>query len=32
MKTFDVKDCEDWRMWLADHHDLESEVWLVFLK
>jgi uncharacterized protein YdeI (YjbR/CyaY-like superfamily) len=32
LKTLDVKTCEEWRQWLAEHHDLESEVWLVFHK
>jgi uncharacterized protein YdeI (YjbR/CyaY-like superfamily) len=32
LKTLDVKTCEEWRKWLAEHHDLESEVWLVFHK
>lgn len=32
LKTLDVRDCEQWRDWLAKHHDSESEVWLVFYK
>ncbi|MBZ5497157.1 MAG: YdeI/OmpD-associated family protein [Acidobacteriia bacterium] len=32
LKTLDVRSCEEWRKWLAEHHDLESEVWLVFHK
>ena len=32
MKTLDVKSSKQWRKWLAEHHDLESEVWLVFHK
>jgi uncharacterized protein YdeI (YjbR/CyaY-like superfamily) len=32
LKTVDVKSCEAWRKWLAKHHDMESEVWLVFYK
>jgi len=32
MKTFDARNCEQWRAWLARHHDSESEVWLVFYK
>ena len=30
LKTFDARDCQQWREWLARHHDSESEVWLVF--
>ena len=32
MKTFDAQTPEQWRKWLAGHHDAESEVWLVFHK
>ena len=32
MKTFLAKSAENWRDWLAEHHDSESEVWLVFHK
>jgi len=32
LKTFDARTPEQWRRWLADHHDSESEVWLVFHK
>ena len=32
LKTLDVQSCEEWRQWLAEHHDSESEVWLVFHK
>jgi uncharacterized protein YdeI (YjbR/CyaY-like superfamily) len=32
MKNFDVGTLEQWRKWLADHHAVESEVWLVFRK
>jgi uncharacterized protein YdeI (YjbR/CyaY-like superfamily) len=32
MKTIDAKTIEDWRQWLAEHHDSESEIWLVFHK
>jgi uncharacterized protein YdeI (YjbR/CyaY-like superfamily) len=32
LKTLDVRTLEDWRRWLADHHDREKEVWLVFHK
>ena len=32
MKTFDAQSSAQWRKWLADHHDAESEVWLIFHK
>lgn len=32
MKTFVAQTVEQWRKWLAKHHDSESEVWLVFHK
>jgi uncharacterized protein YdeI (YjbR/CyaY-like superfamily) len=32
LKTLDVQTLEQWRSWLADHHDSETEVWLVFHK
>jgi uncharacterized protein YdeI (YjbR/CyaY-like superfamily) len=32
MKTLDLSSAAEWRAWLADHHDSESEVWLVFHK
>ena len=32
MKTLDVPGREEWRNWLREHHDLESQVWLVFHK
>ena len=32
LKTLNVQTLEQWRSWLADHHDAESEVWLVFHK
>ena len=32
LKTLDARVPEQWRKWLADHHDTESEVWLVFHK
>ncbi len=31
-KTLEVRTRAQWRMWLAEHHDSESEVWLVFHK
>jgi uncharacterized protein YdeI (YjbR/CyaY-like superfamily) len=32
LKTLDARTPEQWRRWLADHHDSESEGWLVFHK
>lgn len=32
LKTFDARNLQQWREWLAAHHDFESEVWLVFHK
>ena len=32
MKTFCPKNLDQWQQWLADHHDTESEVWLIFHK
>ena len=32
LKTLDARTLEQWRSWLAAHHDSESEVWLVFHK
>lgn len=32
MKTFAARTAEQWRAWLAKHHDSESEVWLIFNK
>lgn len=32
MKTLLVRTHDEWRNWLADHHDSESEIWLVFHK
>ncbi len=32
LKTLDVRSREEWRKWLAEHHDVESAVWLVFHK
>ena len=32
MKTLLVETVEQWRKWLAEHHDSESDVWLVFHK
>ncbi|MDD1718440.1 MAG: hypothetical protein LUQ25_00140 [Methanoregulaceae archaeon] len=30
--TLLVKDRNDWRDWLREHHDKENEIWLVFYK
>jgi uncharacterized protein YdeI (YjbR/CyaY-like superfamily) len=32
MKTLLVKTLDQWRGWLAEHHDSASEVWLIFHK
>jgi uncharacterized protein YdeI (YjbR/CyaY-like superfamily) len=32
VKTFSARTVDQWRNWLAEHHDSESEVWLVFYK
>jgi len=32
MKTVKVKNRAEWRAWLADNHDKESEIWLVYYK
>lgn len=32
MKTFSPKTVDEWRQWLAEHHESESEVWLIFHK
>ena len=32
LKILDARTPVEWRDWLADHHDLASEVWLVFYK
>jgi uncharacterized protein YdeI (YjbR/CyaY-like superfamily) len=32
MKTFSPKTVDQWRQWLAKHHDSEAEVWLIFHK
>ena len=32
MKTLELKTREAWRAWLADHHDKEEEIWLVYFK
>ena len=32
MKTLRVRTADQWRDWLAQHHDSEAEVWLIFHK
>jgi uncharacterized protein YdeI (YjbR/CyaY-like superfamily) len=32
MKTFDPRTLPRWRKWLAEHHDSEAEVWVIFHK
>ena len=32
MKTFVAQTTDQWRKWLEEHHDSESEVWLIFHK
>jgi uncharacterized protein YdeI (YjbR/CyaY-like superfamily) len=32
VKTFVAETADQWRKWLVEHHDTESEVWLVFYK
>ena len=32
MKTFIAQTADHWRKWLDEHHDSESEVWLIFHK
>ena len=32
MKTLHVRTRNDWRSWLSEHHDTESEVWLIIYK
>jgi uncharacterized protein YdeI (YjbR/CyaY-like superfamily) len=32
VKTVVAQDADQWRKWLDEHHDSESEVWLVFHK
>lgn len=32
MKTLYVTEREEWRRWLAEHHDKESEVWLIYYR
>ena len=32
MKTLLVRTVDNWREWLSEHHDSETEVWLIFYK
>jgi len=32
IRTLDVRTRRQWRKWLEEHHDLESEIWVVFYK
>jgi uncharacterized protein YdeI (YjbR/CyaY-like superfamily) len=32
IETLDVQSRQEWRKWLQEHHDLTSEIWLVFHK
>jgi len=32
VKTFVAQTADQWRKWLDEHHDSESEVWLIFYK
>jgi uncharacterized protein YdeI (YjbR/CyaY-like superfamily) len=32
LSTLDVRSRQQWRSWLREHHDSESEIWLVFHK
>src|SRR4029077_9360296 len=32
VKTFVAQTADQWRKWLDEHHDSESEVWLIFHK
>ena len=32
MKTFKAKNRAEWRAWLAENHDKETEIWLVYYK
>jgi uncharacterized protein YdeI (YjbR/CyaY-like superfamily) len=32
MKTLFVQTVDQWRDWLAEHHDSDSEIWLIFYK
>jgi len=32
MKTLEIKNRAEWRAWLAENHDRENEIWLVYYK
>lgn len=32
IRTLDTRTREKWRKWLAEHHDSDSEIWLIFHK
>jgi uncharacterized protein YdeI (YjbR/CyaY-like superfamily) len=32
IKTLEVQSRQEWRNWLREHHDSESEIWLIFNK
>ncbi len=32
MKTIELKDRAAWRAWLAENHDQENEIWLIYYK
>jgi uncharacterized protein YdeI (YjbR/CyaY-like superfamily) len=32
IKTLDVRTRREWRKWLGEHHDSDSEIWLIFHK
>jgi len=32
IKTMDIRTRQEWRKWLGEHHDSDSEIWLIFHK
>jgi len=32
IKTLDIRTRQEWRKWLGEHHDSDSEIWLIFHK
>jgi uncharacterized protein YdeI (YjbR/CyaY-like superfamily) len=30
-KTLDVRSRDEWRKWLAEHHDLESDIYIAWI-
>jgi len=32
MKTIELRDRTEWRAWLAENHDRENEIWLIYYK